>query len=167
MWEFLGPPGLRGGRRSTRRFSEYKFLKDSSKSEPWEAHSWRKRVFCFLFFHLVFPMLEGVSSIVWRPSKTIVGSCDFFKTYFCHQSGRHWPDLDDTSGFESWPPGPHFGPIPGPWGGPKSPEKKRKHFLENPKVFSRIRLCLIRVLTYKDNQMLLPPPGPVAPGGPV
>ena len=39
----------------------------------------------------------------------------FFKTYFCHQSDRHWPDLDDTSAFESWTPGPHVGPIPGPW----------------------------------------------------
>ena len=48
------------------------------------------------------------------------------KTDFCHQSGRHWPDLDDTLGFESWSPGPHFGPIPGPRGAQKRPEKSQK-----------------------------------------
>ena len=38
------------------------------------------------------------------------------KTVFCHESGRQWPDLDDTPGFKSWPPGARFGPIPGPRG---------------------------------------------------
>ena len=58
----------------------------------------------------------------------IHGSWAFFKMYFCHQSGRRWPDSDDTSGFESRPPGAHFGPIPGPWGAPKNPEKIQKLF---------------------------------------
>ena len=35
-------PCPRGGHRSARRFLEYDFLKVSSRSEPWEAHSWRK-----------------------------------------------------------------------------------------------------------------------------
>ena len=47
----------------------------------------------------------------------------FFKTRCCHQSGRHWPDLDDTLGFESWSPGAHFGPVLGPWGAQTNPEK--------------------------------------------
>ena len=54
---------------------------------------------------------------------TITGFCDFLKTHFCHQSGRHWPDLEDTSAFKSWSPGPHVGAIPGPWGAQKSLEQ--------------------------------------------
>ena len=45
---------------------------------------------------------------------TMVGSCDSFKTHACHPSGRLWPELDDTMGFESWSLGAHFGPVPGP-----------------------------------------------------
>ena len=52
----------------------------------------------------------------------------FPKTHFRHQSGRHWPDSDDTLGFESWSPGAHFGPVPGPWGTQKSPEKIQNTF---------------------------------------
>ena len=48
--------------------------------------------------------------------------------YFCHQSGRHWPDSDHTLWFESWFLGAHFGPIPGPWGAQKNPEKIQKLF---------------------------------------
>ena len=57
----------------------------------------------------------------------IHGSWDFFKMYFCHQSGRHWPDSDDTLGFESRFPGARFGPVPGPWGARKSTEKNKKY----------------------------------------
>ena len=35
-----------------------------------------------------------------------------------HQSGRDWPDLDDTSGFKSWSLGRILGSLPAP-GGPK------------------------------------------------
>ena len=66
---------------------------------------------------------------------TRVGSCDFFESYFCHQSGRHWPDSGDTPAFESRPPGPHFGPIPGPSGAPKSPETGQT-------PFGKIQKCL-------------------------
>ena len=52
----------------------------------------------------------------------------FSRTHFCHQSGRQWPDLDDTLGFESWSFGPHFRPIPGPRGGKKIPKKIQKLF---------------------------------------
>ena len=56
----------------------------------------------------------------------------FAKTEFCHQSGRHWPDLHDTSGFEAWSLGPHFGPILGPRGAQKHPEKKTNTILKDP-----------------------------------
>ena len=38
----------------------------------------------------------------------------FSETDFCHQSGRHWPDLDDTLGFESYVLGLHVGADSGP-----------------------------------------------------
>ena len=69
---------------------------------------------------------------------------DFSKTDFCHQSGRHWPDLDDTLGFESWSPGPHFGPIPGPRGAQKRPEKSQK-LLGNFHGFQTSEFCVFRV----------------------
>ena len=53
-------------------------------------------------------------------------------TLFGHESGRHWPDLDDTLGFESWSLGPHFGPILGPRGAQKHPEKKTNTILKDP-----------------------------------
>ena len=61
-------------------------------------------------------------------------SPDFSKMDFCHQSGRHWPDLDDTSGFASCVLGPHFGPILGPRGAQKRPEKSPKLFGKSIKI---------------------------------
>ena len=63
---------------------------------------------------------------------TITGFCDFLKTHFCHQSGRQWPDSDDTSAFESWSPVPHFGAIPGPRGAKQKRKKAQTLFVENP-----------------------------------
>ena len=78
----------------------------SSKSGQWRLDWWRK---CVLEQYLFLQ-----SPVPWE-------NAVFSKTYFRHQSGRHWPDLDDTLGFESWSFGPHFGPIPGPMGGPTKP----------------------------------------------
>ena len=45
----------------------------------------------------------------------------------------HKTDFLDTQPFESWSPGAHLGPIPGPWGAPKNPENKSKNsFWGNP-----------------------------------
>ena len=68
------------------------------------------------------------------------------KTAFRHQSGRHWPDLDDTLGFKSWSPGAHFGPIPGPWGPQKNHEKIKK--LLGKLIFLRISFSVLAISAY-------------------
>ena len=68
-------------------------------------------------------LLSGLNT--WLQKYMALG---FFKTYFYHQSGRHWPDSGDTSAFESRSPGAHFGPLPAP-GGPKKSRKNPNTFL--------------------------------------
>ena len=48
----------------------------------------------------------------------------FSENVFCHESCRHWSDLDDTSAFESFSFGPHFGKVSVPGGAPRPPQSQ-------------------------------------------
>ena len=81
------------------------------------------------------------------------------KNVFCHDSGRHWPNLDDTLGFENWSQGPHSGQISAP-GGPKNNPKnktKKKRFRKISKhadfIFCLSHFCSFGkpILSVTDN----------------
>ena len=68
------------------------------------------------------------------------------KNCFCHQSGRRWPDLDDTSGFASWPLGPYFGQVWAPEGPKNGPKNTKTLNFGTPWKFEIFKVFALKVI---------------------